>query len=313
MACEPCKSQNSHAYSPCAKLSDSMALIRVDNSNPCTTLAEAFPHAGMKSFIHAGVGTQFLPNLFPCGIAKAYDDPVTQKTLFRGTQTLMDYLFDKFRFASQLVVSASNAELERGEMPEGIPKDILNTELSMPIDIALLGYPHVILADPSMPNFFRMVGFDTPAGVFHFCQNLEKLFSKVTQWLHGRVRLSIAKGLHSQVNWGSFLDITHCDFLDMVAPGMADITGPAPERDVAMRNPEDDDFVMDEADNTLALIFHLLECNTISAGLLLPYDPTSPDFDINYYTPSAYITNCDKDVYKLLDYLVMDIKGAFAI
>ncbi|KAL0057932.1 hypothetical protein AAF712_015410 [Marasmius tenuissimus] len=292
MACESCESHNSHAYSPCAKLSDSMALIRIDNSNPCTTLAEAFPHAGMKSFIHAGVSTQFLPNSFPRGIAEAYDDPVTQITLFRGTQTLMDYLFDKFRFASRLVVSASNAELERGEIPEGIPKDILNTELSMPIDI---------------------VGFDTPVGVFHFCQNLEKLFSKVTQWIHGRVRLSIAKGLGSQVNWGSFLDITHRDFLDMVAPGMADITWPAPERDVAMRNPEDDDSAMDEVDDTLALIFHSLECNAIHAGLLLPYDPTSPDFDINYYTPLAYITNRDKDVYGLLDYLVMDIKGAFVI
>ncbi|KAK1229571.1 hypothetical protein PQX77_007397 [Marasmius sp. AFHP31] len=313
MSCNSCESNSSHISSSCAEEPGSMALIRIDHSNPCTVLAEAFPHPTLKSCIYAGVGTQFLPESFPRAIAETHLDSVSKKTFFRGTPAIMDPLFEKFRFASRLVVSASNAKVENGEILEGIPKDVFNTELSMPIDIALLGYPHVILADSNTPNLFRMVGFHSPEGVFHFCQNLEKLFMKVVQWIHGRVKLSIAKGLRSQVNWGRFIDLTPYDFLDMVAPGVTKITGPIPDRDVIMRSPEEEDIVMDEPDDTLPLIFHPLESNAVKAGLLLPYDPSLPDFDVNYYTPSAYITARDEDIYELLDYLVADITGAVAL
>ncbi|KAK1215719.1 hypothetical protein PQX77_021662 [Marasmius sp. AFHP31] len=211
---------------------------------------------------------------------------------------------------TQFMPKASNIDRELSKIPEGIPKDILHSELSMSIDSDLLDYPHVMLADAETLNPFWAVGFQSVEGVLQFCHNLEAPFLKVARWIHGRIQLSVAKGLKSQVNWGAILGLTPFDFLEMVAPGVAHTTDSS-YQDVDMKD-HDKDIIMEET-NTLSLIFHPLGSNAVCSGLLHPYDPTLPGFDPAYYTPSAFITSEDEDVAGLIDYLVKDIEGTIPL
>ncbi|KAK1222010.1 hypothetical protein PQX77_015164 [Marasmius sp. AFHP31] len=251
-----------------------------------------------------------MPSAYPM---KAYElcyDPGSGQMVFRGTEAVLGPIFDKYKFASRLVVAASDIERELGGPLEGIPRDIMDTELAMPIDAGLLNYPHVTFAHADTLNPFRSVGFHSPNGVLQFCQNLEKLYLKVAQWIHGRVQLSIAKGLRSRINWGSFLGLTLVEFLDMVAPGVSAVTGPVPDREVIMKNADDEDIIMDELNESLPLIFHPVHSNMVRSGLLQLYDPLSPDFNADYYAPSPYVNMDSEDIPGLLDYLVSDIAGA---
>ncbi|KAK1215383.1 hypothetical protein PQX77_022008 [Marasmius sp. AFHP31] len=287
-----------------------MALVLVNSSNPCAVLADSFSHAGLKGFVYGNVGTQFMPKAYPDHAVEPHFDHISGRMVFRGTEAVMNPIFDKYRFAARLVVSSSDIDREVGEIPEGIPKDILNSELAMPIDSDLLDYPHVTLADAEMLNPFRAIGFQSVEGVLQFCRNLETLFLKVARWIHGRIQLSVAKGLKSRVNWGAILGLTPFDFLEMVAPGVTRTTDSG-YRDVDMKD-HDEDIIMEET-NTLSLILHPLDSHAVRSGLLHPYDPTLAGFDPNYYAPSAFITSEDEDVAGLIDYLVKDIEGAIPL
>ncbi|KAK1219785.1 hypothetical protein PQX77_017484 [Marasmius sp. AFHP31] len=233
-----------------------MALVLVNSSNPCVVLAESFTHAGLKGFVYGNVGTQFMPKAYPNNVSEPYLDPASSRMVYRGTEAVMNPIFDKFRFTARLVVSSSDTDGNPGDLPTGI----LTSELAMPIDADLLDYPHVTLADVNTPNPFRAIGFQSIQGVIQFCHNLETLFLKIAQWIHGRIQLSIAKGLQSRVNWGGILGLTPFNFLEMVAPGVACLTGTT--RDVEMKG-IDEDTDMEEFTNSLSLILHPLESNAV--------------------------------------------------
>ncbi|KAK1215005.1 hypothetical protein PQX77_022404 [Marasmius sp. AFHP31] len=116
----------------------SMALVHVDAANPCTVLAESFPHAGMKGIIYGNIGTQFMPKAYPDHAVEPHFDQASSRMVYRGTEAVLNPIFDKFHFTARLVVSGSDIDKELGELPHGIPKDLLNSELAMPINADLV-------------------------------------------------------------------------------------------------------------------------------------------------------------------------------
>ncbi|KAK1221915.1 hypothetical protein PQX77_015262 [Marasmius sp. AFHP31] len=290
-----------------------MALVFINKSNPCAILAESYQHSGIKGAIYGSISDHFMPRCYPESAYEPYPGPISGRMVYRGTKAVLEPIYQKFRFASRIVVSASGIDREPGEVATRMPKDIFNAELGLPIDLDLMDYPHLTFADLDTPNPFRRVGFQSVEGVLQFCRNLELLYVKVAQWIYGCIQLSVAKGLKSHVNWGSFLGLTQVKLLDMVAPGVTTITGPINNGDITMIDAEED-ILMEDSDSQLTgLIFHPLESNVVRAGLLAPYNPNLPGLNVDYYTPSAYLTQEDEDVPGVIDYLVKDINGAIPL
>ncbi|KAK7039117.1 hypothetical protein VNI00_010302 [Paramarasmius palmivorus] len=260
----------------------STTILARDAYNPVAQLLEAFPDASIRAYLQSQLGSDFLITPIPESAIQVLPGDATE-SFYCLEKGYAEELWAKYQFIGRLVISAAqgaqSASKDGTPLRLAIPKDLLQGEWSRPVVNNLQApFPHLSFADPSLPNPLLSTIFLEKHQLIHVMRVFHFILFRYITWIRDMVALSLAKGLASEANWGAAFGLSQLEFLDRLAPGISSIT-----RRASVREP-----IASIPDDNLALILHPTASNAAIAGLLRPYQPNDPAYDLDTYcVPSA--------------------------
>ncbi|KAL0565676.1 hypothetical protein V5O48_016344, partial [Marasmius crinis-equi] len=262
----------------------STALIHRDQSNPIAIITDTFCDSGLRGILESLLGLSFLPSSIPNSAIVATHNDESNITTYHPEITFCDKLWEKFRVLGRLVVFASIENLSPSSNERvGIIRDLLETEWFTSVLPGSPSFPHVSIACGVEENPFIPYSFSSPEGVLHHYQKINLLFLHYTQWIQSMVNRSIARGIRSRAHFGNAFGLTDREFLDRLNTGYFDIIETFGNNQMDVDPvPLEDAMEVDSG----ALILHPLVSTAVLSGLLQPYDPVVPGFNVDNYAPS---------------------------
>ncbi|KAJ3898341.1 hypothetical protein F5879DRAFT_994903 [Lentinula edodes] len=255
----------------------STAIIRCDQTNPLFILEDAFPDPVLRAFVQSHLGEAFR-------IECITDKHIIQldNGLYALTPDYASKLWLKLAKIATVVVAAAKGI--HSDIEEGIPRDVMSFEWLCCVIPSILNsnrFPHISLAN-NTHNILLGLKSTTMDGIKSVVGSFNMLVLFYVKWVREMIKISIFKGLGSEVNWGKYFGMTQEEFSVQVSRGTMQFGHSS------LINKLTGDYEQD-----LALILHPTHSSMALTWFLDPYDLTNSS--INKFIPKAYITEEEED------------------
>ncbi|KAJ3764763.1 hypothetical protein FB446DRAFT_795753 [Lentinula raphanica] len=179
-------------------VSASTALVHRNQQDPLIVLEDAFTDPVLRVFVHSYLGERFRSG------------SITDKDIIqlsdRQYAFAPDYaktLWSKLAKIATIVVAAAKGVHK--DIENGIPRDVLSFEWLrrvIPHVFDSIAFPHLSLAHDKVSNILLNFRSTSSDGIKELVEIFHSLVLFYCRWVRDMVKLSIAKGLASEVNWG---------------------------------------------------------------------------------------------------------------
>ncbi|KAK7468497.1 hypothetical protein VKT23_003003 [Stygiomarasmius scandens] len=269
------------------------ALIGFNQNNFIDTLRLAFPNPYIRALLsHAFRDSILIDSLSDDQLRIVHDKYGNIARVFFMPR-VADAIWTDFRRLAEIVLTSTKGTDEpRSIIPSSYSKDFLNIEWINSSLSALL--PHITFAHG--PNPLRSVyakNIHTMHEVYTIIQFIARRYA---QWILEQVVRSVSLGYLSASNWGAYFGLTHDETLTHLT--QKSVARLEAEKEICKRREErrNDQKDICNSDDIIypGLVLHPTESSLGRQGLLTPYTPVEPGWDISMYAPSADITLRDE-------------------
>jgi hypothetical protein len=256
----------------------STALVHINQNDPLILLETAYSDPTLRAFIRTELG-----DTFRVGGPSNEDIVLREDGIFKLNPDYAHRQWSKLGQIASIVVAAARGV--HRDVEEGLPKDVRAFEWLRKVLPSIYNsnnFPHLSLAQGTTRNVLLAFRSYTAEGIIELVNSFDSLVLFYCQWVRDMIKLSIVKGMASEVNWGNHFGISCEEFLNRVAPDSVRFTHPK------LINDLDGNYEHD-----LALILHPTHSSLALKQFLMPYKPLHPN--IEDFVPKAYITSAEED------------------
>jgi hypothetical protein len=261
-------------------------VIAFDKKNYLSTLDLAFPDPYMRVLLAHAFNKAVL--MKPLDVKNTISTPLNSGTLYSFDPDFAELIWAELRTLAQMVLMSTKLE-SIDHIPTFYSRDFENVKWIHSGFSQFLC--HLVFGHGE--NELRNVVVETYDGLQKIYTLLQFLTRRYAIWILKQVCASISKGYLSESNWGGFFGLTQDETLTRLTRKSVHRLGA--EKSLKELRAErkaqgmKEELVVEEGKE---LVLHPIQS---SHGILTPYSPFDPEFDIDLCVPSADVTMEEQD------------------